>query len=222
MNKKIVFFVVWLGLLSVAFFTVLKYLPFSFAIKSPLYTSNLIQRLTGLGLFTLLFFQVVLGAFMDFWKKRLGGWIYNFHIFEGVLIYFLIFLHPVAFYFFNHYAGKGVSLLYVYTNICALCPNKLELYYTLGRVCFWLLNITVLAGLFRAATPFMRKNWRNFHVLNYLVFLVVGIHGLSLGSDFMQMPFFALAIAYYLIVLYIILFKKAPIAVKNYKEWLNS
>lgn len=183
---------------------------------------NLIQRLTGLSMFTMLFVQVILGSSMEYWTDKLGGWIFKFHIFEGILIYLLIFVHPVAFFFFNHYAGKGVSLLYVFTNICVLCPNKLELYYTLGRVSFWLLNISVLAGLFRAATPFMRIHWRKFHILNYLIFLIVGIHGLSLGSDFMVVPFFALAIIYYLIVLYIIFFKKAPVFVKNYKTWLNS
>ena len=147
---------------------------------------------------------------MQFWTEKLGGWVFRFHINEGVAIYVFAFMHPIFFLLYNYFLGKGLDPFYVFTQICVLCPNLQELYYSLGRLSFWLINITVLAGLFRMSTPFMQMHWRKFHVLNYLVFLIIGIHGLSIGTDFMKMPFFAFAIVTYLIALYVVVVRKLP------------
>ena len=220
LNKfKILFWVIWLVLLALVPITIFRNQPINSVLLMPSVLSHFIQRLLGLTAFVLLFWQVLLGSNMEWFTNRVGGWVFRFHIVEGVVIYTLVFLHPVMFLVFNYFQGKGFDPFYVFTQICVLCPNRLELYYTLGRVSFWLLTIAVFAGLFRAATPFMRANWRKFHVLNYLVFLIIGIHGLSIGTDFMTEPFFGFAIVAYLVVLYIVIIKKLPQLYMVLKNW---
>ena len=158
---------------------------------------------------------------MEQWTEKLGGWVFRFHILEGVAIYLLVLMHPIFFVLYNYFYGKGFDPFYVFTQVCVICKQQ-ELYYTLGRVSFWLINITVITGLFRAATPYMRKNWTKFHILNYFIFLIVGIHGLSIGTDFRTLPFFAFAVVAYLIVLYVVLFKKLPSLFSFLKSWLRS
>jgi predicted ferric reductase len=211
MNKnKIIFWMVFLLLLSLVPITILSTTSLAAAIKFPATIMNLIQRILGLTIFVLLFWQILLGSFMTKLTEKFGGWIYNFHVTEGIIIYTLVLLHPTFFVLFNYFAGRGLDPFYVFTQVCLLCENRQELYYTLGRISFWLINITVFVGLFRTTTPFLRRHWKKFHDLNFIVFLLIGIHGLSIGTDFMQMPFFAFAIVAYLIVLYIFFVRKLP------------
>jgi predicted ferric reductase len=168
-----------------------------------------------------MFWQIILGAYMQKWTEKFGGWVLRFHINEGVAIYLLVLLHPFFFMLYRYFAGAGLDPFYIFTQVCVLCVYRVELYYSLGRVSFWLINITVFAGLFRLANPYMRANWKKFHVLNYLVFLLVGIHGFLIGTDFMVMPFFAFAIAAYLIVIYTII-RKLPGLYSFLKNWLKA
>lgn len=181
---------------------------------------NLIQRALGLVAFTLLFWQIMLGAFMEKWTKKFGGWVFRFHIIEGVFIYLLVVLHPVFFMLYNYFYGRGFDPFYVFTQVCVLCRPR-ELYYTLGRVSFWLVNIVIYTVIFRSATPYLRANWRKLHVINYVIFLLVGIHGFSSGTDFRVMPFFAFAVVAYLIVIYRIILKLPSLFVA-YKNWMKS
>lgn len=201
--------------------TVFKDTNFALLAGNRVLITNFIQRLLGITAFSMLFVQLMIGAFMQKWTEKLGGWVFNFHITEGVFIYILVFLHPVFFMLYNYFYGKGFDPFYIFLQACVLCRNTIDYYYSLGRFSFWLATMTVFAGLFRAATPFMRTNWRKFHVFNYVVFLLVGIHGLSLGTDFMKMPFFVFAIAAYLIVLYVVIFKKLPELIVNLRRWLT-
>jgi predicted ferric reductase len=222
MNKnKYIFWILWLGILTIIPITVLGVTPVSSAIKNPIALTNFIQRIFGLTAFTLMFWQILLGSFMMPLTDKLGGWIYKFHMWEGVSIYSLAVFHPIFFMILNYFGGKGINPFYIFTQICVLCPNQQELYYTLGRVSFWLINITVFAALFRTLTPFLRMNWRKFHVLNYLIFLIIGIHGLSIGTDFMRIPFFTFAIFAYAIILGIVVFKQLPATYRIIKNWLK-
>lgn len=188
--KKIIFFTLWLGLLSLIPLTIVNSTPISSMFVSYSKISNVIQRFLGLTAFVLLFVQIVLGSFMPFWKKMLGDWIMNFHIFEGILVYFVVLLHPIFFALFNHFVGiHGTDPFYLFTDVCVLCSSRLEYFITLGRVSFWLITIAVIAGLFRASTPFLRANWRKFHILNYVVFILIGIHSILLGTDVDTVPF---------------------------------
>ncbi|MBI3443285.1 hypothetical protein HY008_01310, partial [Candidatus Woesebacteria bacterium] len=120
--------------------------------------------------------------------ERLGPWIFNFHKAEGAVAYSLIVLHPFLFVLFN-FKIKGVfDPFSVYTDLCVLCSNRLEFFYTFGRIAFWLTTIAVLAAILRTQ-PWLRVHWRKFHILNYVVFLLVAFHSWNLGSDTHSTPF---------------------------------
>jgi len=157
--------------------------------KSPATVANIAQRILGLTAFTMLFIQILLGSFMPKLIDKFGGWIFSFHIFQGVLIYTLIFLHPLAMVFHKYFVHQGFDPFYVFTDICFLCQNSFELLYSLGKLAFWFITISVLAGLFRTATPWMRVNWRKLHLLNYVSFMLIAIHSFFLGTDIGTFPF---------------------------------
>ena len=159
---------------------------------------------------------------MDKLTKRLGGWIFKFHVFEGGLVYTLALAHPLFLILFNHYVGLGWDPYRVFINACLLCQTPLEYYYTLGMISFWLLTVAVFTVIFRKATPWLKANWRKLHVLNYIVFLLVGAHGFLIGTDFRVQPFYSFAIIAYAIVAGVVVFIELPRLYKNYISWLKN
>lgn len=120
---------------------------------------------------------------MDKLSNKLGRWVLSFHIFNGILLYALVLLHP-AFYMLFLYKLKGVlNPFYIYSDLCVLCQGNLEHFYNLGRVAFWLITAGIIAAIFRSSGSFLRKNWRKFHILNYLAFLFVSAHAITIGTD---------------------------------------
>jgi predicted ferric reductase len=208
MNKNKLFYLsVWLVLLALAPITIYKSLPSTGALREPVILLNVLQRLLGLWAFTLLFTQIVLGAFMQKLTEKVGGWLYSFHALEGVIVYFLILSHPMVFVIFNYFLGKGIDPFYVFTEYCIFCKNITEFYYTLGRLSFLTVTLTVFAGFFRTINPFMRRHWRKVHVLNYLVFIMVAAHSFSVGSDVGVAPFSYFFLAATISVFGIIIYK---------------
>lgn len=187
--------------------TVFSVTPWTIVKDNPATIANLIQRLIGLWAYTLLFIQVILGAFMTKWIDKFGAWIFKFHVFEGILIWTLIFLHPLAFTFFYYFIGKGFDPFYAFVDVCIICKKDLEYSYNFGRIAFWFLTAGVLAGLFRAATPFMRQYWQRIHYLNYAAFFAVYYHSLRVGSDVGTFPFSIIHTPALLIVLGIVTVK---------------
>jgi hypothetical protein len=220
--RKVIFFTIWLILLLLGVAAVIHTTPVALALKTPANLTYFIQRLLGLTAFTLLFVQLILGAFMDKLEKILGGWIFKFHLVEGALVYTLAFLHPFLFMVFNHYIGAGWNPYHVFVNVCLLCNKPIDYYYTLGRVSFWLLTIAVLAAKFRTATPWLKANWRKLHVINYAIFLIVGAHGFLIGDDFKVQPFYSFAIIAYAVVVGVVIFIELPRLYKNYRNWIKS
>lgn len=220
--KKLVFFAVLILLLLLVPITALRVTPLSLVLKNSATLTNYIQRDLGLFAFTLMFVQILLGAFMDKLQEKIGGWIFNFHVFEGGLIYTLALAHPLFLILFNHYVGIGWDPYRVFINACLLCQTPRLYYYTLGMISFWLLTIAVLVSEFRKATPWMKANWRKLHVLNYIVFLLVGTHGFLIGTDFRYQPFYSFAIVAYVIITGVIIFIEIPRLYKNFRNWLRS
>jgi len=183
--------------------------------------ANDIQRFLGLALFTLLFIQLISGAFMAKLTKKFGGWVFKFHIVEGVLVYCLAVLHPLVFMAFNHFTGSGWNPYAVFINVCLLCNSPVNFYYTLGMIAFWLLTVAFFAAIFRHFNLWFKKNWRKFHVLNYLIFLIVGVHAFLLGTDFSHKPFVYFALPAYAIVVVIVIFIEFPRLYKNFRNWVN-
>ncbi len=210
-KNKIILFAGWLALISLGVFTVFRNDLFSPALQNRIILANFIQRILGLMAFTMMFVQLIIGAYMEKWVQKFGPWVFKFHIFQGILIYSIILLHPVFFMLANYFSGHKFDLFFAFIDVCVLCSKKIDFYYNFGRIAFWLTSIAVFAGIFRAATPFMRVNWRKFHILNYAAFLIVGIHGFYLGTDFMTPPFSIFAVAAFVAVLAVIVVKSATL-----------
>jgi len=202
-------------------FTVLQKTPWELAVKNPANLTNFIQRCIGLAAFILLFVQLVLGVFMAKLTKIFGSWIFKFHVAEGIAAYTLVFLHPLIFMLFNYYTGLGWDPYAVFVNICLLCKTPLDYYYTLGRISFWLVTLAVGAAYFRNKNSWFEANWRKFHVLNYIAFLVIGAHGFLIGTDFVRQPFFTFAAVAYATFLCIVIFIEASRFYKNFNFWLK-
>ena len=149
---------------------------------------NIFQRAVALVAFVMIFWQIVLGSFMQRWIEKYGAWVFKFHITEGAIAYTLIFLHPLSFLLFNYMATKVFDPFYVYTGFCVFCQTQTEFFYSLGRAAFWMVSAAVLAAKLRTL-PWWREYWRKIHVLNYLVFILVAVHSWFVGSDTHNFPF---------------------------------
>ena len=185
--KKVLFFIIWILVLAIGPITILN--GFSFELlKHPTIAINFFQRVTGLVAFSLIFSQVVIGSNMSKLIEKLGAWVFKFHVVEGIFTYLLVLTHPLLAVLFNWKLKGTIDPFYVFTDFCILCKTNLELFYTFGRVSFWLITIAVAAGLLRTQ-PWLRKNWKKFHYLNYLVFFLIAIHSWFVGSDVQSKPF---------------------------------
>ncbi len=117
---KIIFWIIWLALVFLGFYTVLN-TPISS-------TLNFFERISGVIVFSLLFIQIILGK--------------NINPF----IYFLVFIHPLFLLISNFKLFHTFDPFYIYTQVCFLCKNKLELFYTFGRLAIWFLVIGIFAA----------------------------------------------------------------------------
>src|SRR3990172_730157 len=198
-QKRIFWFTIWLLVLLSGPFTVLKNTDLSTAISSDLLFVNLFQRLTGVVAFTLIFIQITLGSLMERWIKILGAKAFRAHVTEGIITYTFIFIHPLMQMYFD-YSARGL-----FGALLTLFPGR-DIYLNLGKVGFLLLTVGVIAGYFRTK-PFFRRNWRSFHILNYIAYFFIFIHSRNLGSDVNSLPFAILHKSSVFIVALIISYK---------------
>ena len=217
MQKKILFYFVWFALLLIGPITIHKTTPIPMMLADSGLMISLIQRLTGLLAFTLLFIQIMLGSNMIKMTEKFGGWIFKFHLTQGALTYVLILIHPIFFVLLNFRIKGDLDPFYVFTDVCILCKNKAEFFYTFGRVGFWLTTTAVAAAALRVQ-PWFRVHWRKFHILNYFTFFLVGFHGLKVGTDFSSPPFVWFAYISETIVLLTLVYKIAHKYLPNIRK----
>lgn len=222
MSKKILFLSIWLISILFSLFAIRANFSFILPTNRYLVLINLLQRIFGVLIYVLTFWQIVLGVSMEWWTKKLGRWIFKFHILQGFFIYFFILIHTFSFTLYRYILFHKFDPIFTYLDICVLCKTSTDYFYTIGRIGFLFLTVAFLAGLFRFATAFLRANWWKFHLLNYLVFFITGLHAYFLGTDFGTKPFFYFAVFAYFIVLYIFLFKKLPELIKSFFGWVRS
>ena len=189
MKNKLIFVIIYILLLSLGIFTVYKNIPFGHITFTNAYLANIAQRVLGLTIFSMLFVQICLGFFMQRLTEKLGGWIFKFHIIEGIAIYTLVLGHTVSFMLFNYFTGHGLDPFYVLADICLLCDPIREYYLTFGRLALWFMTASVSVAILRTQTPFLRRHWKKFHYLNYFVFLFAGLHSIGVGSDIGTAPY---------------------------------
>ena len=132
--KKLVFYLIWLGLLLLGPITVIKNTPLELLTGNRIILVNFIQRILALTAFTMLFTQIILGAFMPKWIEKLGAWVFKFHIFEGLIAYTLVILHPLMFFLFNYFIYRSLDIFYIFVDLCILCKPPVEYFYSLGKM----------------------------------------------------------------------------------------
>lgn len=168
--------------------TALKLTPLASISNNQILLTNFFQRVVALVAFPMIFVQIILGSFMTRFTEKLGGWALKFHLLQGATIYSLVVLHPLLFVLMNFKARGVIDPFYVFTELCVLCSSRQELWYTLGRVSFWLITLAVVAAKLRNQ-PWWRVHWRKFHILNYLTFFLIAAHAWFSGTDVWEPPF---------------------------------
>ena len=149
---------------------------------------NLFQRSAALFAFIIIAFQIVLGAYRTRWMKKYGSWISEFYTSLNVFIYSLILAHVLSYFLFLIIAKKIIDPFYIFTDFCILCKTRSELFYSFGRFAFWLSTFAVFFGIFWKR-GLLRRKWKIFYYVNYVIFFLVSIHAFFVGSDMVIPPF---------------------------------
>lgn len=133
-------------------------------------------RLVGLYALTFLWGQIFIGSFMPVLRRLFGVFIFNFHQKQGIFAFIFATLHPLLFYiaYLNTSGSNSIQLaLYDYLG------EKLLIFGLLGIVAWIFMAVVVLTAILRRFIYF----WRVIHFLNYLIFILVMVHSLQIGSD---------------------------------------
>lgn len=142
-------------------------------------------RLSALFGVTLLFIQIILGAFMPKFIEVFGAGALRWHIRQGIITYGIVLLHPFLYTVYTATVSKNFNpLMSIWPNF----SDPKEYYITFGRIALFLLTIGVFSAIFRSQ-PFLIKNWRKFHILNYITFALILFHSWNVGSDTKEPPF---------------------------------
>ena len=183
--RKFIFYIFWFLSLVIPFITVFRNSPINTIFSNEIVALNVVQRISGLLLFTLISMQIILGSNMDWWLQVFGSKAYRVHIVQGLFIYGLALFHPLMEVSIVYKISESLlDALYVFVPSI---KSTRDIYLIYGRSALIFLTIGVLASYFRTM-PFLRKNWKVFHIINYLVFYAVYFH-MRVGSDIMTWPF---------------------------------
>ena len=217
-TRRYIFYAIWFLLLSLPLITFLKNTNLSTAFSNPVLILNTFQRLTGMTAYILLFIQIMLGAFMDHWVQVIGAKAYKFHITQGLFIYGLVLVHPTLYLLITYQLTN--NLLQSFLVILPSFKNQTETLLVFGKTALLLLTVSVTAAYFRTK-PFFRRNWKAFHILNYLVFYLVFYHA-RIGTDLASQPFDTFYwLALFLVTMTIIYKLFYPRLFKMFQQKLN-
>mgnify|MGYP001588519183 CR=1 FL=1 len=185
-GKRRIFYTIWLLVLFSGPLTVFLNTPYSLIVTDEIILINTFQRITGLLAFSLIFIQILLGAYMDRWVQIIGAKAYRFHVVQGLMTYSVIFIHPLLNSALTYAVSKNLGD--VILGFVPAFSSQREIFLSYGKIAFVLVTISVFAAYFRTK-PFFRRNWKAFHILNYLVFILVAFHSKGVGTDVSTFPF---------------------------------
>lgn len=205
-HRRIFWSLIWIVVVFAGPVTVLVNTPVSEALGNRPLLINILQRMSGLVAFSLLFVQIILGAFMGKWTQILGAKAYWVHINQGLLAYVFIFIHPITQMLLD-YEARGLQ-----GALLTFLPG-FDIFLNFGKLAFVFLTAAVVIGYFRTK-PFLRRNWRKLHILNYLAFFLIAIHSRNLGTDVSAPPFVFIFSIALLIVPLTIVYRLIPSMVK--------
>lgn len=133
--------------------------------------------LFGLIAFTLVWSQIMFGAFMRPLEKIYPR-ILPFHIIQGLVALGFAFLHPLL--LIVSLGGEG-RLRYIDRDYFFVSASQVPYVY-LGQAALLLLILGLAAGLLRKWAP-IQRHWHWIHLVHYVVFFLVFFHSWNLGSD---------------------------------------
>lgn len=219
--KKAIFLSVWVFLLLVSVFTLLRYIPLAFVTSTPIGLIKFIKIGFGLLGFSFLFLQIVLGEYLCELSEKLGKWVFKFHFVGSILTYLIIFLHALLFMAIKYFDGSGIDPYLAFVSACVICKNPADFYKSVGMVSFWFLTAFTVIFTFKGPFGWFEKHMGKLHVFNYLAFFLAGIHIFVLGTTFRFQPFYAFAILAYATACCLFLFRRVLVLYKEFKEWLE-
>src|SRR3989344_1252514 len=185
-KRRLIFYFFWFIIILASPFTVFINSPFVIAFSDAKIIVNVLQRISGLLAFTLIMLQIIIGSNLSLWTKILGAKAYRIHIVQGLFAYGLILFHPLTNSVLIYFATQ--SIVNVLVDLLPRFRSSTDSLILFGKTAFVLASISVFASYFRTK-PFLRKNWRVFHILNYLVFILIIFHSKGLESDIATFPF---------------------------------
>lgn len=148
-------------------------------IEKPADILFLVHRMLGLYAFSLIFIQIIIGSTRPLLNRLFpAGAVLQNHMRLGKIAFSLALLHPVFLY--------STNLLE--NNLSYVAPYLKEtnlLFYSLGIFSLLLLILSIGAALFRSR---IGLKWIYIHRINYVIFWLIVIHSLNLGSD-VRSPF---------------------------------
>ena len=183
--KRLLFLLAWLIIIFSGPISVIRNSDIDSVVSDPVILTNFFQRLTGLLAFSILFVQIVLGSWMNNWIQIIGARAYKLHITQGLIAYGFVLIHPIFQNAIIYQTSRSLS-----EALLVFVPSlntQRDILLVFGRSAFILATIAVVAAYFRTK-PFFRRNWKAFHILNYLVFYLVLIHS-RIGTDIKSPPF---------------------------------
>ncbi|KKQ51588.1 hypothetical protein A2865_01515 [Candidatus Woesebacteria bacterium RIFCSPHIGHO2_01_FULL_39_17] len=184
-TKRNIFWLLWLLIILSGPITVIRNSDIQNTFANAIVLTNFFQRITGLLASSLLFIQIILGSRMSWWLKIIGSKAYRIHTVQGLFAYGFMLVHPLFENIIVYQDSKSIT-----ESLSVFIPSletQRDILLVFGRIAFLLATIAVVASYFRTK-PFFRRNWRAFHILNYLVFYLVFWH-MRIGSDIATSPF---------------------------------
>lgn len=152
------------------------WLPFVPDPSDPAYTYYTILRWLGLTLYSLMFLQIMSGAFRRPLNTFLHPlWHHRWHVTVGFLVITFALAHPVFFYLSN----KLIYGSYIYLENGPRFNSGLLLGYLQEALIFSGFLAAVLMNFFKK----WMNIWRKIHWLMYLAFISATVHSYILGSD---------------------------------------
>lgn len=132
-------------------------------------------RLAALLAFSLIFIQITTQTFRKIWWRIFNpAKLQKFHEWSGRVSFTLALAHPVLL------AAAGffpVSKIFIPQILSEFAYERTM---ALGTLALYALIISVGAALMRKKIP---RIWRSMHMFNYLVFYLILLHSLRLGSE---------------------------------------
>lgn len=180
-KNRLLGFTIYLLFLLSGPITVLANTPFSEVLENEIVLINFFQRSFGTIAYVMLFVQIFLGSKMWELLKFFGAKAFKYHVTHGLIAYAFILIHPFM------QMAIDVNLRGPLAGLLTFLPGR-DIFLNLGKLAFVLVTAGAAAGYLRTR-PFLRRNWRKLHILNYLAFIFVSIHAWNLGTDAKSFPF---------------------------------